>query len=178
MFRLGALLGSRPSPFEILRPRFACAGVLSAARYRDRLKLAYDPYIWCKYLATEQSSPVHSFYAEGTSYIFLCDSILKIDREPKAFTASGVPSECPSVDLKRNMFQGDQYKFHRRYQIFSVIHSLTRLYLGGDALDANTDPIELFDWNDCVFTLNDETSSVLNPTNLELYVASRYPPLL
>ena len=53
-----------------------------------------------------------------------------------------------------------------------MIYELNRFYLGAHSLDATSDPPEQLDWNSCVSKL-DMIQSIINPTNLELYVARK-----
>lgn len=162
MYTMHGLFGLQPARESLLRPRFACADMSSSKKY-EYLKLDYDPWLRCN-AAAFHTPPIHAFYAEGTAYIFLCKSFLGLEVQP----TFAVSRDCPEVS--RNWFIGDEDSFHQRYQIFSIINQLNRFYLGANALDAKSDPKETFDWNKCVFGLNG-IESILNPTNLELYVA-------
>ena len=151
--------GLRPDPIEPKAPRFACVGQQSAQTYKN-LNLGYDP--WQRCLAGSPSrNPIPAFYAEETAYIFLC---------PAFFVQEGKPDRphCPIVH--ENRFAGDPNIFYKRYQVYTLLYSLLRFYLGDDALNANSDPREELDWNNCVRL--DTLNSVRNPTNLQLYMAS------
>ena len=102
-----------------------------------------------------------TFYAQGTAYIFICPSFFLLTPKPTTRL-------CPKVTANR--FEGSQGDLHQKYQTYSLVYDLIRFYLGKNALDARSTPPEEFDWNRCVFNL-DEIESVLNPTNLELFIA-------
>lgn len=169
MTNMQGLLGLRPTPHVVSPPGFACVDASSAERY-NYLQLGYDPYLRCQSEAV-QGTTLRSFYAEGTSYIFLCDSFFQLPVKPPVFGDAVLKSaSCPNV--LRNKFDGWQRGFHRNYQIYRLVYQLSRFYLGRNALDWKSDPKEVFDWNDCVHKLN-ALESVLNPTNMELYVACK-----
>ena len=78
-------------------------------------------------------------------------------------------NHCPS--LEKNRFSGDAGSFYQNYQTYTLLYHLIRFYLGHNALDDTTDPKEQLDWNSCVgLNLLD---SVLNPTNLQIYIACK-----
>lgn len=156
MFLNTGLLGLRPTPGQISHPQFACVDTQAAKKFAY-LELGYDPFIKCYTEARSQ----RSFYALGTSYIFLCDFFFHLESRP-------TEDHCPTT--YNNRFAGSQRFFHQKYQLYRLVYELARFYLGGNALDAKSNPIEKFDWNDCVFKLN-MLDSVLNPTNMELYIA-------
>lgn len=79
---------------------------------------------------------------------------------------------CQSPDAVTDPV-GNRWDFYRRYQTYNIIYALARLYLGRNALDASSDPREVFDWNKCVSDLN-TVESVINPTNMELYIACKF----
>ncbi len=160
MRTMHAMLGLRPAPGTSLRPRFACVETSSRNKY-EYLNLGYDPWSRCH---GEES--VNSFYADGTAYIFLCSSFFELLPRPTV-------SICPTV--VENRFEGDQQDLHRRFQIHSLVYDLIRFYLGRNSLDSKSIPREVFDWNQCVFDLN-EIESIVNPTNLELYIACMSHP--
>lgn len=152
--------GLQPAPSTPLRPRFACVEPGSSKKY-DYLKLGYDPEMKCTQPMAPSPFLPGSFYAQNTAYIFICPWFFLLDRLPKT-------EICPSV--VDNKFVGEQPNLHEEYQVYSLLYSLIRFYLGKNALDEHSDPREVFDWNRCIFTLN-EVESVINPTNLELYAA-------
>lgn len=76
---------------------------------------------------------------------------------------------CPSV--KSNLFSGNPEIFYRNYQTYIALYHLIRFYLGHNALTDDTDPKEQLDWNDCVGLSS--VDSVLNPTNLQIYIACK-----
>lgn len=167
MYTMHGLLGLAPAPQSLLRPRFACVDMGSSKKYQF-LELGYDPWHRCN-TAAFGKPPMHGFYAEGTAYIFLCRSFLGLQEQP-ILAAS---QDCPTVS--GNRFDGNEDVFHRRYQVFSMIYQLNRFYFRDNALDDKSDPKETFNWNECVFKLNG-IESILNPTNLELYVACESAP--
>lgn len=164
MTNMEGLPGLWPEPNVKSHPRFACVDVNTVKDY-DYLELGYDPWVKCHSRAV-QSTSLRSFYADGTSYIFLCPAFLDLAVESKY-------SYCPWI--RENQFIGFQTLFNQRYQLYRVIYQLSRFYLGKHALDGTSNPREMFNWNDCVFDLN-PFQSILNPTNLELYVASKSSP--
>lgn len=144
------------------RPRFACVDQQSLQDY-EHLQLGYDPLQKC-YSTLSRGKEAHVFYASGTQYIFICPSFFNIKVEPEK-------EPCPKI--RDNKFTGSEVEFHDEYQTFNLIYALARFHLGANALDAESDPREVFDWNECVFNLN-AVESVMNPTNTELYIASKY----
>ena len=158
MWTMEGVKGLRPAPGTSLRPHFACVGADASKKYAN-LDLPYDPWDQC-----HANLVMPSFYAAGTAYIFLCSSFFRLAPRPSK-------SSCPIV--RGNLFKGDQETFHENFQVYSLTYDLTRFYLGRNALDASSTPPEVFDWNKCVFDLN-EVESVVNPTNIELYVARKF----
>ena len=156
----------QPAPSALLRPRFACVESSSAKKY-DYLNLEYDPAMRCTQPIAPSSFLPGSFYAEGTAYIFIC---------PWFFLLERIPTSDICLEVENNKFVGRQPNLHEEYQVYSLLYSLIRFYLGKNALDGDSNPREVFDWNQCVFNLN-EVESVINPTNLELYAAREYPNL-
>lgn len=145
----------KPHPDTFSSPRLSCV-TQESARIYHYLNLEYDPWYRCV------SESRQAFYAEGTSYIFLCP----------AFFAQPPMSEkkhCPSV--KSNLFSGNPEIFYRNYQTYIALYHLIRFYLGHNALTDDTDPKEQLDWNDCVGLSS--VDSVLNPTNLQIYIACK-----
>ena len=164
MYLFIGLPGLRPTPSQFSQPRFACVDS-NAARMFANLRLGYDPMSRCSD-ATVSTTLERSFYADNTVYIFICPSFFSLRPKPD----SGV---CPNV--MRNQFVGSQNDFHQGYQVYTMIYGLIRFYLGQNALDEESNPREVFDWNACVFNLN-LLESVINPTNLEIYVACEFFP--
>lgn len=150
----------RPNPDRLSSPLFACATEKAATIYRN-LKLDYDPWRKCQ-TGGPDSTPLQAFYADGTAYIFLCPALFVL---PPATTSD----HCPS--LERNKFSGDAGSFYKNYQTYTLLYHLIRFYLGHNALDDTTSPKEQLDWNSCV-GLN-LLVSVLNPTNLQIYIACK-----
>lgn len=105
---------------------------------------------------------MQAFYAEGTIYTFLCPAFFV---QPQVSTQNN----CPSVT--HNMFWGNSGKVYRNYQTYILLYQLIRFYLGDNALTDQSDPKEQLDWNVCVDL--DTLHSVLNPTNLQIYVACK-----
>ena len=150
----------KPRPGQLSSPIFSCVSQNSAKIY-DYLKLDYDPWTKCQ-TGGPDSTPLQAFYAEGTAYIFLCPALFV-----HPTTTTGY--HCPSVT--RNEFSGDAGSFYQNYQTYILLYHLIRFYLGHNALDDTTDPREQLDWNNCVgLSLLD---SVLNPTNLQIYLACK-----
>lgn len=166
MRSMNGLLGLRPAPKAILCPRFACVDEGSNKKY-EYLKLGFDPQEQCNSIARNER-PMHGFYAQGTAYVFLCESFWDLQSWPQDLD----DRSCPG--LVGNRFHGDQDRFHRRYRLFEFVNLMDRFYLGRNVLDAKSIPREVFKWDDCVFKVGDEIESVLNPTNLELYVACKF----
>ncbi len=150
----------RPRPDILSSPRLSCVTEESAKLYAY-LHLDYDPWHRCL-VGGPRSTPIPAFYAEGTIYTFLCPAFFTIPPISKR-------KNCPSV--KDNKFSGDSGIFYRNYQTYISLYQLIRFYLGEDALSNSTDPKEQLDWNSCV-KLN-LLNSVLNPTNLEIYIACK-----
>ena len=148
----------KPYPDRLSSPLLSCVTEKSAEIY-GHLKLDYDPWRKCQ-VGGPDSTPLQAFYAKGTAYIFLCPTLFV---QPPTTTSQ----HCPS--LKNNKFSGDAGSFYQIYQTYTLLYHLIRFYLGRNALDDTTVPKEQFDWNRCVgLGLLD---SVLNPTNLQIYIA-------
>ena len=164
MYLFTGLPGLRPTPARLSQPRFACVDGAATTAFAN-LHLGYDPAARC---STKSGSMLieRSFYAEQTSYIFICTAFFFLRPKPD------VLSKCPVV--KQNKFTGSQVFFHQRYQVYRIVYDLVRFYLGNNALDSDSDPREVFNWNACVSDLN-LLESVINPTNLEIYVAREFP---
>lgn len=60
----------------------------------------------------------------------------------------------------------------RTISFYRLIYEQIRFYLGQNALDDESDPPEEFDCNNIIQSL-EIVESVVNPTSLELYVASK-----
>lgn len=161
--KLSGKTGLQPAPHTILRPHFACVDPFSDKGY-DHLQLGFNPWRRCHDGLPETKED--SFYAEGTAYIFLCPSFFRLMPEPK-------PSECPSV--VGNQFRGAQGRLAGG-QVYNLVYDLVRFYLGRNALDNESTPRQRLNWNQCVSDLNN-VESVVNPTNLELYIACMSSPL-
>jgi len=164
MYTMSQILGLRPAPSVILRPRFACVDLDSVKKY-EYLNLGFDPWERC-HKPPFTGKIEHVFYVSGTAYIFLCSSFFILKPKPTV-------EHCPTVGA--NKFVGSQMDFYDGYQAYNMIYALASFYLGKNALDANSDPREVFDWNDWVSQLN-VLESVINPTNMELYVACESVP--
>ena len=78
-------------------------------------------------------------------------------------------NHCPTVT--DNKYSGDAGIFYQNYQTYIMLYHFIHFYLGDNALTKYTDPKAQLDWNDCV-NLN-TLDSVLNPTNLQIYVACK-----
>ena len=152
------MVGLKPAPETLSRPHFACVNADASKKYSD-LDLPYDPWEKC-----HGDMGISSFHADGTSYIFICSSFFLLPPKPPE-------GSCPAV--RANRFEGDQGALHEDSQVYSLVYDLTRFYLGQNALNGSSIPPEVFDWNKCVFDLN-EVESVINPTNMELYVACKF----
>ena len=150
----------RPRPGILSSPRLSCVTEDSAEKY-VYLNLGYDPWHRCL-VDGPGSTPIQAFYATGTQYIFICRAFFV---QPPTSTKD----HCPSVT--DNQFSGDPGIFYRNYQTYIMLYQLIRFYLGDNALTGDTDPTEQLDWNACV-RLN-MLDSVLNPTNLQIYIASK-----
>ena len=150
----------RPRPHSLSSPRLSCVTEESATLYRY-LDLEYDPWHRCL-VGGPRSTPIQAFYAEGTLYIFLCPAFFV---QPPMATKN----QCPAVS--DNVFSGDSGIFYGKYQIYIMLYQLIRFYLGDNALTIDTDPKEQLDWNTCVGL--SAVDSVLNPTNLQIYVACK-----
>lgn len=150
----------RPSPDLLSSPRLACVTEDSAKLY-DYLNLGYDPWHRCL-VGGPRSTPIQAFYAEDTVYAFLCPAFFV---QPRMSTEN----HCPSVT--DNEFSGDSGIFYRNYQTYILLYQFIRFYLGDNALTKHSDPREQLDWNNCVRL--DTLNSVLNPTNLQIYIACK-----
>ena len=154
----------RPRPHALSSPRLSCATEDSANLYRY-LDLDYDPWHRCL-VGGPRSTPLQAFYAEGTTYTFLCPAFFV---QPPMSTRS----HCPAVS--KNAFHGDPGIFYGNYQTYIMLYQLIRFYLGDNALTIETSPKEQLDWNTCVGLST--VDSVLNPTNLQIYIACKlYKP--
>lgn len=151
----------KPRPDAFSSPRLSCVTEDSAKLYAY-LELGYDPWHRCL-TGSPRSTPIQAFYAEGTTYTFLCPAFFT---QPPASTKKN----CPSVT--DNRFSGDSGIFYRNYQTYIMLYQLIRFYLGDNALTGHTDPKEQLDWNSCVSL--SALNSVLNPTNLQIYTASQW----
>ena len=157
------LIGKRnlkPRLDRLTPPRLACVTEGSAWLY-GFLDLGYDPWHRCL-VGGPHSTPVQAFYAENTVYTFLCPAFFV---QPPVSTRN----HCPLVT--NNQFSGDSGVFYGKYQIYILLYQLIRFYLGHNALTSHTDPQEQLDWNACL-CLN-MLDSVLNPTNLQVYIACK-----
>lgn len=166
MRSMHGLLGLRPAPKAIIRPRFACVDEGSKEKY-EYLKLGFDPQERCNTINRADPNK-HGFYAQGTAYIFLCESFWSLESWPQDLD----DRDCPGI--AGNRFDGDQETFHQRYRLFEFVNLLIRFYLGRNALDAKSVPKEVWRWDDCVFKVAEEIESVLNPGNWVLYVACEF----
>ena len=160
MLECKGLLGLKPEPNVPSRPRYACVEQDSAQKY-EYLHLGYDPWEKCQTSSSADRGPLPTFYASGTAYIFICPIFHSMEPFPRE-------SICPTVE--QNRFFGDPGAVYQNYQFFRIIYEQIRFYLGRNALDAVSDPLEEFDWNSIVYKL-DMIESLVNPTSLELYTA-------
>ena len=157
------LIGKRnlkPDLDRLSSPRLTCVTEDSADLY-GYLNLGYDPWHRCL-VGGPHSTPIQAFYAENTVYTFMCPAFFV---QPPMSTRN----RCPSVT--NNKFSGDSGVFYGNYQIYIILYQLIRFYLGRNALTRNTVPQEQLDWNACL-CLN-SLDSVLNPTNLQVYIACK-----
>ena len=157
------LIGKRnlkPHLDRLSPPHLTCATEDSANLYKY-LNLGYDPWQRCL-VGGPHSTPIQAFYAEDTVYTFLCPAFFIL---PPMSTRK----HCPSVT--NNKFSGDSGAFYGNYQSYILLYQLIRFYLGHNALTRHTDPKEQLDWNACL-CLN-TVDSVLNPTNLQIYIACK-----
>ena len=74
-----------------------------------------------------------------------------------------------------NSISGDPGVFYQNYQTYIMLYQFIRFYLRNNSLTMYTDPKEQLSWNDCV-NLN-TLNSVLNPTNLQIYIARKQIPV-
>ena len=150
----------KPHPGQLSSPLLSCVTENSAKIYHH-LGLGYDPWRKCQ-VGGRGSTPLQAFYAEGTTYIFLCPVFF-------IHPPMSIKNLCPSV--VDNKFSGDAGPFYQNYQTYTLLYHLIRFYLGHNALDDTTIPREQLGWNGCVgLSLLD---SVLNPTNLQIYIACK-----
>ena len=150
----------RPYPDALSSPRLSCLTKETARFYRF-LHLDYDLWHRCL-VGGPRATPLQAFYAEGTVYTFLCPAFFV---QPP----TSVRYQCPTVS--DNTFSGDPGIFYRNYQTYIILYQLIRFYLGDNALNYDTDPIEQLDWNACIGL--GAVDSVLNPTNLQIYIARK-----
>ncbi|KAL6719819.1 hypothetical protein ACLMJK_001740 [Lecanora helva] len=152
----------KPSPGKGLSPRFVCATPNSVVYYAY-LDLRYDPWRKCQQ-SRSSGRPSQAFWADGTAYIFICPTFFsQAVVQPPSYGSRA----CPSV--VNNKFVGNVNIFYKDYQIFTLLYVLIRFYIGSPGLTPNSQPREDFDWNQCLqFPW---VASILNPTNLLLYIA-------
>lgn len=163
IYHYDALNGFSPSPRKFQPPTVVCVAQDTAAYYAY-LKLSYDP--WQKCREPSRRRPPQAFYADGTPFIFICPSFFGQEVTP---TPSRGNEACPKV--VDNEFTGNVDVFYRDYQVFTLLYQLIRFYLGRNGLNRRTHPKEVFDWNLCVGC--SAVTSILNPTNILLYIASK-----
>ena len=150
----------KPQPLKATPPRFVCVSP-DTRRIYTNIGLDYDPWLRCQN-PVPGGPPRNAFYADGTAYIFICPRFLTQPLEPLPSVDS-----CPTVI--NNKYVGDSKNFHKNYQVYTILYELIRFYLGVSALNPNSDPKEVFDWNVCLRYGPDV--SWRNPTNLLLYIA-------
>ena len=160
IYYLKGMKNLKPHPDWFSTPRLSCVTEDSAKLYGS-LNLGYDPWHRCL-VGGSRSSPIQAFYAENTVYTFLCPAFFV--QPPKS-----TRNHCPSVT--NNKFSGDPGIFYGNYQTYILLYQLIRFYLGDNALTRHTDPKEQLYWNACL-CLN-LLDSVLNPTNLQIYIARK-----
>lgn len=131
------------------------------AKLYGSLDSGYDPWHRCL-VGGPRSTPMKAFYADNTVYTFLCPAFFV--QQPMS-----TRNHCPSVT--NNQFSGNSGIFYGNYQTYILLYHLVRFYLGDNALTLYTDFKEQLDWNACL-CLN-LLDSVLNPTNLQLYIACK-----
>lgn len=164
MYQRQPLFGLLPLRDVPLSPRFACVTPDTKQKYQN-LNLNFDPWEKCGSPIKAADEDVLSFYVVGTAYIFLCDEFVRT-------IPPGGLSRCPQVFS--NKFDTSNFR-DLEDQTYDLIYSLNRFYLGRHALDANSHPVELFDWNECVQNLDAE-DSFYNPTSLVLYSYCKWSP--
>ena len=146
------------SPFKATpsAPRFACAGPDTMRRYRF---LHVD--IWSECQRQGPSGlPNTALYVAGSKYTFVCPSFWNLPPRPEI-------SECLTV--ANNRFQGSPTDVYG-YQTYTLLYNMVRFYLGNASLNQETNPPERFQPNGLVGLSSH--SSIINPTNYELYAAS------
>ena len=150
----------KPDPSEFLSPELVCVEAVTYIYYKY-LKLGYDPWVRCQH-PYPAPQPPQAFWAVGTKFIFLC---------PEFFVQDTMPSspQCPTV--VSNMWIGDENRFYRDYQTYTLLYELIRFYFGSDALSPTSIPSEQFNWNSCALLWSGV--SLRNPTNLLLYIARK-----
>ena len=162
-----SLNGFNHNPRRWIPPTFVCVAQDIAAHYAH-LNLPYNPWWRCLW-PPRDGRPNHAFYIELTPLIFICPNFFK---QPLAPLPSRGNSGCPSIVY--NQFVGDVNAFYRDYQSFTLLYQLIHFYLGTKGLNSATVPRETFDWNVCVSYSAE--ASIINPTNILLYIASESLP--
>lgn len=157
MYQMQPMFGLLPLQDVALSPRFACVTKNTRQIYQS-LNLNFDPWEKCNDPSKAAGEEVLSFYVLGTAYIFLCNAFVE-------HTPPFGLSRCPQVLL--NKFDTNNFR-NQEDQTYDLLYSLNRFYLGRNALNATTDPVEIFDWNECVQNLDAE-DSFYNPTSMVLY---------
>lgn len=154
---LSPLPNLEPFPEYHKKPRFACATPQSVHQYPF---LHHDPLIICSL------GPVAGLYVAGTAYIFICPTFWSIPSHPEE------PPHAKSCPVVRNnafkVYPG--FKVYH-YQTYIILHELVHFYLQYESLSGLSLPPEQYSMNGCV-ALNPMTS-LLNPLNLQNYVASK-----
>lgn len=155
---LKALPNLQPFPQYLQKPHFACATAESVHRYPF---IPYDPLISC------EIGQVSSFYIGNTVYIFLCPTFWALPSHPEEPPITGC---CPEV--KNNAFKVYPGYEVYNYQSYVILHELVHFYLQLMSLSGLTIPPEQYSMNGCVGL--DYVTSLLNPLNIQTYVASKY----
>ena len=149
-----------PWPLLPTQPQFSCVIRNSKNLYPF---LEIDPWQLCSF------SPLAAFYAPESSFIFLC---------PRFFSYPGIPTDlsgrnCPGV-------QDNQWVHNSRnlynYQTYILLHEMVHFYLQSHSLSGTTIPPEQYGIDGCVAL--DPLHSLHNPTNYQVYVASKSESVL
>ena len=129
------------------------------AKLYGSLDLGYDPWHRCL-VGGPRSTPMKAFYATRT--------ILSTHSCVQRFLFNRLCRQEFIALLLRTINFLNSGIFYGIYQTYILLYQLVRFYLRDNALTIYTDPKEQLDWNACL-CLN-LLDSVLNPTNLQLYI--------
>ena len=130
---------------------------------------------WSHCTDSSRSIPPLGFHSPGTRNINLCPSFWRLP-PPPATAAEFGEQNCPRVGGNQFVLDtGDEIQTWRKHvenQAMVLLHEIIHFYLGDSSLGAKTDPVEVYEANDCI-ALN-AANSARNPMNYQLYVASTY----